>query len=188
MRARHRHLLSQRHEPIAMKYLPRCSRRGSIEAPFLGPCRHEGLGADAQMALRGAPLESVVQISDVAVMYVAGERGKPISAQAPGAFDKLEAKLATLKGRHFYGVVVDGEYRACVALRAEDDRNHLPHPTWIIPGGKYARRKIADWEKHRSEIGPTMMRLRDRKDLDVTRPCIEYYRSQRELLLMVPIL
>ena len=32
-----------------------------------------------------------------------------------------------------------------------------------------------------------MMRLRDRKDLDVTRPCIEYYRSQRELLLMVPI-
>ena len=131
--------------------------------------------------------ESVVQISDVAVMYVAGERGKPISAQAPGAFDKLEAKLVTLKGRHFYGAVVDGEYRACVTLRAEDDRNHLPHPTWIIPGGKYARRKIADWEKHRSEIGPTMMRLRDRKDLDVTRPCIEYYRSQRELLLMVPI-
>jgi hypothetical protein len=33
-----------------------------------------------------------------------------------------------------------------------------------------------------------MMRLRDRKDLDVTRPCLEYYRSQRELLLMVPIL
>jgi hypothetical protein len=132
--------------------------------------------------------ESVVQLSDIAVIYMAGERGKPISEQAPAAFDKLEAKLATLKGRHFYGVVVDGEYRACVALRPEDDRNHLTHPTWTIPGGKYVRRKIADWETHRDEIGPTMMRLRDRKDLDVSRPCIEYYRSQRELLLMAPIL
>jgi hypothetical protein len=132
--------------------------------------------------------ESVVEIGDIAVMYVAGDRERPIFAQGPVAFDMLEAKLASLKGRHFYGVVVDGEYRACVALRPEDDRNHLPHPIWIIPGGKYARRKIADWEKHRDEIGPTMMRLRDRKDLDVSRPCIEYYRSQRELLLMAPIL
>lgn len=132
--------------------------------------------------------ESIVQISDIAVAYVAGERGKPIAEQAPAAFDKLEAKLATLKGRHFYGVVIDGEYRACVALRPEDDLDGLPHPTWIIPGGKYARRKISDWEKHRDEIGPTMMQLRDRKDFDVSRPCIEYYRSQRELLLMAPIL
>jgi hypothetical protein len=32
-----------------------------------------------------------------------------------------------------------------------------------------------------------MMRLRERTDYDASRACIEYYRSQRELLLMVPI-
>jgi len=47
---------------------------------------------------------------------------------------------------------------------------------------------MADWEQHRDEIGPTVMRLRDRSDFDPSRPCIEYYCSQLELLLMVPIL
>jgi len=31
------------------------------------------------------------------------------------------------------------------------------------------------------------MRLQDRSGVDPSRPCIEYYRSQRELQLMVPI-
>jgi hypothetical protein len=34
VRARQRHLFSQRHEPIAMQYLPRCGRCSSMEAPF----------------------------------------------------------------------------------------------------------------------------------------------------------
>jgi len=132
--------------------------------------------------------ENVVIIPDILVTYVAGEREKPISEQAPSAFDKLERELKGLKGRHFYGAVVDGEYRACVALRPEDDRKDLPHPTWTIPGGKYVRRKLADWDQHREMIGPSMMRMRERRDFDPSRPCVEYYRSQRELLLMVPVL
>jgi len=47
--------------------------------------------------------------------------------------------------------------------------------------------KMANWAQHRDEIGPTMMRLRGRSDFAPSRPCIEYYRSQRELVLMVPI-
>jgi hypothetical protein len=57
--------------------------------------------------------ESVVVIQDIPVMFVSGDRAKSISEQAPAAFDKLEAKLETLKGRSFYGVIVDGEYLAC---------------------------------------------------------------------------
>lgn len=45
----------------------------------------------------------------------------------------------------------------------------------------------ADWEQHRDLIGPTVMEMRGRSDFDSTRHCIEYYRSQRELQLMVPI-
>jgi hypothetical protein len=33
-------------------------------------------------------------------------------------------------------------------------------------------------------IGSSMMRLHERKDFDPSRPCIEYYRSRGELLLM----
>jgi len=131
--------------------------------------------------------DTVVVIQDIPVMFVAGDRANPISDQAPTAFAELEAKLETLKGRHFYGVIVEGEYRACVGMRSQDDRQYLPTRTWVIPGGKFARRKLANWERHRDQIGPTMMQLRGRSDFDRSRHCIEYYRSQRELLLMVPI-
>jgi hypothetical protein len=130
---------------------------------------------------------SVVVIPDIIVMYVAGDPARPIFEQAPIAFDRLEAKLATLKGRRFYGVVVDGAYRACVAIKPDDDPDDLPHPTWTIPGGRYVRQKLPNWEQRRHLIGPSMMRLRERTDYDASRVCIEYYRSQRELLLMVPI-
>jgi len=133
-------------------------------------------------------VESIVVIKDILVMYVAGERDKPIPEQASVAFDKLEANLTTLKGRHFFGAIVEGEYRACVALRPEDDPDNLPHPTWTIPGGKYVRQKLPDWEHHRELIGPSFGRMRERRDFDPSRPCVEHYRSQRELLLMAPIL
>jgi hypothetical protein len=133
-------------------------------------------------------VETVVVIGDILVMYAVSRRHKPISEQAPDAFDRLEEKLTTLTGRRFYGAVVDGEYRACVAIRPEDDLENLPYPTWTIPGGKYVRQKLADWERQRQTIGPTIMRMRERKDLDPSRPCIEYYRSRRELLLMAPVL
>lgn len=129
-------------------------------------------------------VESIVVIGDILVMYVAGERDKPIPEQASLAFDKLEASLTSLKGRHFYGAIVEGEYRACVALRPEDEPGNLFHPTWTIPRGEYVRQKLADWEHHRELVGPTFGRMRELRDFDPSRPCVEYYRSQRELLLM----
>jgi hypothetical protein len=133
------------------------------------------------------PSHTIVTMQSIPVMYVAGERGRPVPEQAPRAYERLEAKLPSLRGRRFYGALVEGEYRACVAIAAEDDPAALPHPTWTLPGGRYAREKIADWEAHRDRIGPAMEALRRRPDFDPTRPCIEYYRSQRELLLLAPV-
>jgi len=121
-------------------------------------------------------------------MFVAADRTRPIAEQAPLAFATLEGQLTRLKGRRFYGVVVDGQYRACVAIRPEDYADAFPHPTWVIPGGKFARRKLAHWEQHRHLIGQTMLQMRERADYDTSRYCIEYYRSRRELLLMAPVL
>jgi hypothetical protein len=114
--------------------------------PGSGAPRKPGSAAGEQSLV----CESIVVISEIPVMFVAGDRTWPIAEQAPVAFAKLEGKLATLRGRRFYGVVVDGQYRACVAIRPEDHTDALPHPTWIIPGGRFARRKLPHWEQHPS--------------------------------------
>ncbi len=131
--------------------------------------------------------ESVVNLPDILVMFTLGERGRPIAEQAPAAFRRLEAPLASLKGRRFYGAELDGEYRACVTISPDDDPDRLPHQTWTLPGGRYARRRIPDWEANLHLIAPTFQALCRRPDLDYMRPVIEYYRSQRELLVMVPV-
>jgi hypothetical protein len=131
--------------------------------------------------------DTIVTIPDIDVMYVAGEAGRPISEQAQAAFPALEAKLPTLKNRKFYGVGVGDQYRACVAIDARDDPDVLPHPRWTIPGGRYARRRIAEWERNISQIKPTFDALRQRTDFDPSRPWIEFYRSQHELFVMVAV-
>ncbi len=131
--------------------------------------------------------ETKVTVRDTTVMYVAGDTGKPIAEQAPKAFKELEAKLPSLKGRKFYGVVLGDEYRACVAIDPNDDPLSLPHPTWTLPGGRYVRRSLPNWEDNVHLIGPTFETLCRRSDFDPSRPCIEYYRSQKELLVMVPV-
>jgi ketosteroid isomerase-like protein len=131
--------------------------------------------------------DTTVTIPDIAVMCVVGDKAKPIHEQAPAAFRELEAKLSTLKGRKFYGAFFGGEYRACVAIDPRQDLNALPLPEWTLPGGRYVRRKLAQYQSRIPQIGAIFTELRARPDADPSRPCIEYYRSGDEVLLMAPI-
>jgi hypothetical protein len=89
--------------------------------------------------------DRIVDFADTRVSYVAGNRERPVHEQAPVAFRALEATLTTLRGRRFYAALVGPEYRACVALRPEDEDAGISLPRWTIPGGHYARRMIADY-------------------------------------------
>ena len=133
------------------------------------------------------PKDSVIDFSERIVMYVAGDPASSIPDQASGAFCELESKLPSLKGRSFYGAILGNEYRACVSVGSEDIPDALPFPTFTLPGGKYVRRRIADWESNRDMIGPAFADLMRRPDVDRSRPFIEHYRSQAELLVMVPV-
>ncbi|HZR85750.1 MAG TPA: GyrI-like domain-containing protein [Bradyrhizobium sp.] len=137
------------------------------------------------MADQRSNKDRIVELGGFEVVYVSGERGRPIPEQAPAAFDALEERLPTLKQKRFYGAVIDGAYRACVAV--DGDTCTLDLPRWVIPSGRYAVDKIADWERHRDAIGPTVAALRSRSDFDATRPLIEFYRSQSELRLLAPV-
>jgi hypothetical protein len=130
-------------------------------------------------------MDRIVELAPIEVVYTRGLRGKPIPEQAPAAFEALEARLPSLKKKRFYGVVIDGEYRACVAL--DDDTRGIDLPRWVIPSGRYAMRKIADWEAHRDDIGTAVGALLSRPDIDRTRPVIEFYRSRAELRLLAPV-
>ncbi len=127
-----------------------------------------------------------VLLPEVQVMYVESATGL---AGAAEAFERLEARLRRLKGRRFYGTFQppDGPYRACVAIEFGEDTAALGLPKWTIPGGRYRRRKLLDWEQHLPEIGRSFARMSEGAERDVTRPSIEFYRSQKEVLLFLPV-
>ena len=130
---------------------------------------------------------SEVNFPDTLVMYVDGDESKPIPEQAKETFEVLEAKFTSFKGRKFFGVVIGNKYRACSSITEHDKNFILPHPTWTIPGGKYARIKIDNWNTNTDLISPTFEKLYSLENVDYTRPGIEYYRSQTELYVMVPV-
>ena len=130
---------------------------------------------------------TTVELDDIDVMCVVGDPKTPIAGQAPLAFQVLEAPLNTLRGRKFYGVAAGKTFRACVALVPEEIGIELPHTSWTIPGGRYARCRIKNWNGDTTIIGPTFERLVAEVNLDDRRPSIEFYRGQDDLILMVPI-
>jgi hypothetical protein len=127
-----------------------------------------------------------VTLEDIQVMYLRADEG-PVGARA--AFEKIEAKLPALRGRKFYGTYQGGEYRACVAVLPDDDAGKLGLQTWVIPGGLYVREKMTDWASRLPEIGNAFVAMADREKarVDAARPSIEFYRSQRELILFLPV-
>jgi len=128
---------------------------------------------------------TVVTVDPVEVLSVTARGGL---AGAKAAFERLEGCFPSLRGRRFYGAMEsDGTYRACVARLEGDDPERLGVDLWSLPGGRYARTKIADWEERTDEIGPAFAAMAADLQVDLARPSIEFYRSQRELILLLPI-
>lgn len=129
-----------------------------------------------------------VEVTEFQVLRVRAD----MKGQGPSAaFDELESKLPTLKGRKFYGTfrfTPDGEeYYACVARTGSDDPRVMQLESGVIPGGWYARRKLLDWEKHLSQLPELFEEMVQAHEVDPSRPSLEYYRSHIELQLLVPL-
>lgn len=121
----------------------------------------------------------------VEVLCVRADRGV---AGAKQAFHELERRVASLRGRRFYDVLSrEGTYRACVARQPYDDPLALGLEAWTIPGGAYARTRIINWPERVDEIAATFGKLSQLYREDAARPSVEFYRSQRELILWLPI-
>ncbi len=125
-----------------------------------------------------------VRIDDIDVLCVVAEGG---TRGAQAAFGALEGRLGSLHGRKFFGTYHAGEYRACVAIEPDDDPEALGLMTWRIPGGGFERRKLMDWQERIGEIGATFDAMIAESEFDPSRPSIEFYRSSREVLLLLPV-
>jgi hypothetical protein len=134
--------------------------------------------------------DACIELQDIPVLRVKADmkEGGPSAAM-----ETLESKLPTLKGRKFYGVfrvLPDGEeYYACVAQIPADDPSKMKLQTGVIAGGKYARRKIMNWEKviRDGQLPQVTREFFEANDADPSRFTIEFYRSQEELQLFVPL-
>jgi len=129
-----------------------------------------------------------VELQEVPVLRVKADmKGKGPSA----AFNLPESKLLTLKGRKFYGTfqfTPDGEeYYACVVRIGFDDPERMQQETEVIPGGWYVRSKLMDWEKNLSKLPSLFEEMARTHDTDPKRPSLEFYRSQAEMHLFLPV-
>ena len=140
-------------------------------------------------------MDSIVELQEIPVMRVRADmKGKGPSA----AFDLLESKLPSLKGRRFYGtfrMLANGEeeYYACVRMVDGDDPGAMQLESGLIPGGRYARRRVMGWERVIREgrlpalFGDFVKSLGPYVDNAGVRPSLEFYRSRDELLLLTPV-
>lgn len=140
-------------------------------------------------------MDSVIEMGDIPVMRVRADmKGKG----PPAAFELLESKLPSLKRRRFYGTfrkLMNGEeeYYACVEMIDGDNPQLMQLEPGLVPGGKYARRNLTGWEKivREGRLPAVFQDLASSNepytDHDGVRPSLEFYRSQDELSIFIPL-
>ena len=108
------------------------------------------------------------------------------------AFNSLENKLHTKNGRQFIGAVNlnnnEVNYKACLVQNSIDEHLSLGLDSYTIPGGKYVTNKLLNWTKNTHLIKEMFNEMEHKYRFDATRPQLEYYKSNRELVLMLPVI
>lgn len=124
--------------------------------------------------------------SDVKVICVTA---KSFPEGIQEAFITLD-KMLSKEGRTFYGVSYknasnDIVYKAAVTEVYDGEAEQFGFKTFIIQKGEYLTETIMDWRTHIENIGKTFQRILEEPLYDETFPCVEWYKSDKEVLCMV---
>jgi hypothetical protein len=128
-----------------------------------------------------------VTLDELPVLVVEKD-GDPGEA-AGQAFSELEAALPSLRGRRFYGYYEPDarRYFACVVVQDGDDALDLDRRS--LPGGAYARARLRGRPPELyARIGDAFDRVTKLVAVDSSRPWLEYYRSEDQVDVLVPVL
>jgi len=133
-------------------------------------------------------MDRIVQVKAFELLYIEAH-SFPDGIQY--AWNSLEKKLGSLKGRKFYGAswMECGKIRyvAGVTPVSSAEEEILRLPIIKIEGGAFITRKLEKWHERIDEIGKIFETLADLYPVRKGVPFLEYYRSNKELILMVPI-
>jgi len=107
------------------------------------------------------------------------------------AFDELAKKFPPVGGRNYYGIsFMDkaGKIVYKVAAQKIKEDNSAGFESFVIPKGEYLSESITSWREHLDDIGPTFDKLLKSPQMDHHVPCIEWYKTNEEMLCMVKAL
>ena len=131
---------------------------------------------------------TIVDLPNLRLMVT---RADEFPAGIKAAWNRLESRLSSPKGRKFYGVTrCEGSqlaYFAGVVAEGDEEVAALGLPTIMVKGGEYARAKLLDWPNHTDQIGQILGELMRDFPMDPNEPTLECYRSQSELHLLIPL-
>jgi predicted transcriptional regulator YdeE len=125
--------------------------------------------------------------ADILVMTeLAEDFGKGIGE----SFVRLAEKLHTPgEKRDCYGIVdmpsTGMRYRAAFTELKSGEAIEKNLPQFVIPCGHYASITIENWNQKMMEIGPTFDQILKSGKADRSAPCIEFYKTETELICMV---
>ena len=130
-------------------------------------------------------METYTLKQDVRVFCVEAESfPKGIKA----AFDKLNG-VTDMQDRNIFGISkpYNGSirYRAAAKEKFEGEGTQLGYPTFTIEAGNYLGETLNNWQQNEMLIMSIFNRLIADKRLDGSAHCIEWYKSDTELLCLV---
>ncbi|MEX1248105.1 MAG: GyrI-like domain-containing protein [Anaerolineales bacterium] len=138
------------------------------------------------------PAELKVNVIEFPGAQLVVSRATKFPEDLKGCWQRLESKLRSLKGRSFYGLAfTEGDkitYYATLETSDPEEIKALGLPTMLLGSGKYVCVKLLNWSEHTGEIGEIFAFLHSKYMKDSSRPDVEFYRSQAELHLLMPIM
>lgn len=107
------------------------------------------------------------------------------------AYNKLYA-IAGNDGRTVYGLSKPNEkgaiiYKAAATEKFDGEGGQLGLETFTIPKGEYVTETIHNWKNNMQKFGPTFQALLDNPRLDWASWCVEWYKSDDEVVCMVKL-
>ncbi len=133
------------------------------------------------------PIESYgIEENITLIVEKAEDFGKGIGEAFVRLAEKLENKG---ESRDCYGLVLKEEnamtYYAAFTELYIGEATEKKMPTRVIEHGTYLSILINDWNQNLMHIGPTFAQLLKSGRVETSQPCIEFYRTEKEMLCMV---
>lgn len=106
------------------------------------------------------------------------------------AFNTLEQLLPTMNSRVFYGISYMNEnneivYKAAVSESFTGEAAQYGCEPFLIKQGDYLTETVMNWCDDTTTIGTTFKKLLADPRMDTSFPCVEWYKSDKEMMCMV---